>query len=280
MKTAKKLGITLIALIALVLFLYIQNNWIVTSNVEYSNPNLPGGFSGYRIVQVSDLHNKNFGRDNSCLLAKIREAQPDIVVITGDLIDSKKTRLEIALAFAEKAGEIAPVYFVSGNHESNSGIYPQLKDQLIQTGVTVLDDSGVTMENKGDSIALLGLADPAFIQFRYGRDAIFSETLALLKAEHEDKFTILLSHRPEKMSLYAFHGIDLVFAGHAHGGQFRLPLVGGLIAPDQGFFPKYTGGLYVEGSTSMYVSRGLGNSIIPQRLFNRPELVIITLRNQ
>lgn len=280
MKTAKKLGLALIALLALVFFLYAQNNRIVTSNVEFKNPRLPEGFSGYRIVQVSDLHNMEFGRDNSRLLAKIREAEPDIVVITGDLIDSKKTRLETALSFVQKAGENAPVYFVSGNHESNSGIYPQLKEQLVQAGVTVLDDSGVTLGNKGDSIALLGLADPAFIQSQYGSDGILSETLASLKAEHEGSFTILLSHRPEKMSLYAFHGIDLVFAGHAHGGQFRLPLVGGLIAPDQGFFPKYTGGLYVESSTSMYVSRGLGNSIIPQRLFNRPELVVITLRNQ
>lgn len=280
MKIIKRLVIIGIALAAIAVFCHWQNNDIVTTKIEFRNAGVPGSFEGYRIVQVSDLHNEVFGRDNARLLKKIREAQPHILVITGDLIDSRKTDQEAALAFIREAVEIAPVYFVSGNHEKNSGIYPHLQAQLNQAGVKILDDTGIILQRGEDSIALLGLADPTFIGYGYTQEHIFSQTLTSIADDYRGDFTILLSHRPEKMSLYVEQGIDLVFAGHAHGGQFRLPLVGGLAAPDQGFFPKYTSGLYTEGSTSMVVSRGLGNSIFPLRLFNRPELVVVTLMNQ
>jgi len=281
MKTVKIITILIIALSAIIFFQYWQNNSIVTTYIEYSNAKVPDGFKGYRIVQISDLHNKEFGKDNAKLLAKIQDAQPDIIVITGDLIDSRKTRTDIALGFVEEAVKISPVYFVSGNHEKSSE-YPQFRSQLEQAGVTVLDDSSIELERGQDRVALLGLADPAFIEYPYdyiadNHNFIFAETLASITQGFDTQLTILLSHRPEKMSLYAFQQIDLVFAGHAHGGQFRIPLIGGLIAPEQGFFPKYTSGIYTQDSTSMIVSRGLGNSIIPIRVFNRPELVVVTL---
>lgn len=280
MKIIKRLVFIGITLAAIAVFCHWQNNDIVTTRIDFQNSGVPGRFEGCKIVQVSDLHNEVFGRDNARLLKKIREAQPHILVITGDLIDSRKTDQEAALAFIREAVEIAPVYFVSGNHEKNSGIYPHLQAQLSQAGVKILDDTGIILQRGEDSIALLGLADPTFIGHGYNQEHTFSQTLTSIADDFRGEFTVLLSHRPEKMRLYVEQGIDLVFAGHAHGGQFRLPLVGGLAAPDQGFFPKYTSGLYTEGSTSMVVSRGLGNSIFPLRLFNRPELVVVTLRNQ
>ncbi|HPZ23169.1 MAG TPA: metallophosphoesterase [Bacillota bacterium] len=237
---------------------------------------MPGEFRDYRIAQVSDLHNKEFGRGNGRLLDKLRDLRPDIIVVTGDLIDSSNTNMDVAVSCVEQMADIAPVCFVSGNHERNFGQYATLKGELLAAGAQVLDNSGFILEREGEQIALLGMADPAFL----GSDSDFALELAALADAYQGMFTILLSHRPEKMSVYAACDIDLVFAGHAHGGQFRLPLLGGLVAPNQGLFPKYTRGVYELEDTSMVVSRGLGNSIIPLRLFNRPELVLVVLAGE
>lgn len=284
MKTLRKLAPLALALFAVGAFCWWQNNGLVITKMEYSSRKLPQGFGGYRIVHVSDLHNKEFGRGNARLLAAIAAAQPDLVVITGDLVDSRRTDIEVARSFAAEVATLAPVYFVSGNHE-RALEYCELRDLLTEAGVTVLDNASVLLERAGEKIALLGLADPTFIEYEYDHladndNGIFAQNLADLTAEYSGVFTILLSHRPEKMGLYAHQGIDLAFAGHAHGGQFRLPLIGGLVAPHQGFFPKYTSGMYEKDETSMVVSRGLGNSIFPLRLFNRPELVVITLQRE
>jgi hypothetical protein len=283
MKALKRLPILVLALFLLGIgpFCWWQNNGLVVTKMEYKNDRIPVGFREYRIVQVSDLHNKEFGKGNARLLDKLRECQPDIIVITGDLIDSRKTKVAVALKCIKQMAEVAPVYYVSGNHEYNSGQYATLKEELVAVGATVLDNSGFILERDGEQIALIGLADTAF--FEYGNDYmaenkdIFAQELADLATEYHGMFTILLSHRPEKMSVYVAQDIDLVFAGHAHGGQFRLPLLGGLVAPDQGLFPKYTSGLYELDGTGMVVSRGLGNSIVPLRIFNRPELVVVKL---
>jgi len=269
-------------LAGIIAFCHWQNNGLVVTELEFRSQEVPSGFWGFRIAHVSDLHNKEFGQGNADLLAAIEAANPDIIVITGDIIDSRRTKVSIALDFVQGAAGIAPVYYVSGNHE-RSVDYDRFSDDLAAAGAMVLNNTGTLLEKGQDRIAFLGVADPVFIQYEYDylrddRNSFFSENLAAVAAEYEDDFKILLSHRPEKMSLYTYHGMDLVFSGHAHGGQFRLPLVGGLVAPEQGFFPKYDGGIYQEGETSMVVSRGLGNSIFPLRLFNRPELVVVTLQ--
>lgn len=272
-----RLAILVLFMLAAAAFFSWQNNSIVTSSYNFRDAKIPGGFRGFRIVQVSDLHNKVFGRNHSALLAKIRAARPDILVITGDLIDRSRTDLAAALGFAEAAIQIAPVYYVSGNHEHSSGVYPELTSGLIKAGVIVLDNAGIVLERGTDQIALLGLADPGFMESGHGFVNSYADTLAAVAAGCEQGFTMLLSHHPEFMDIYARQEIDLVLSGHAHGGQFRLPGLGGLIAPGQGLFPKYTSGLYKQGPTAMLVSRGLGNSIFPLRIFNRPELVVVTL---
>ena len=203
----------------------------------------------------------------------------DIIVVTGDLIDSNNTNIDIAMELISGAIKIAPIYYVSGNHEAWSGSYDELKSNLENSGVVVLDNQKIEVMNDSDSIDIIGLADTSFIEsdwLEYGGNA---ETKNLLNTltEGTTNFKILLSHRPELFDIYSNSNVNLIFSGHAHGGQFRLPFIGGLIAPDQGFFPKLTEGIHTSNDTSMIISRGLGNSIIPVRILNRPELIVVTL---
>lgn len=274
---------TICILSGILLILIVWTAWgnaaLELNTYTISSRGLPDAFDGYRIAQVSDLHNAEFGGGNQRLLDMLREAEPDMIAITGDLIDSRKTNIAVALAFAEEAVRIAPCYYVSGNHEARVPEYRELKAGLEAAGVTVLDDARVEIEISGKSITIIGVNDPSFLADYLTSDAaVMDRKLSELSSE-DASFTILLSHRPELFDTYAAHDMDLVLTGHAHGGQFRLPLIGGLIAPNQGLFPKYDDGLYSEGNTNMIVSRGLGNSIIPFRFNNRPEVVLIELKS-
>lgn len=275
---------TICILSGILLILIVWTAWgnaaLELNTYTISSRGLPDAFDGYRIAQVSDLHNAEFGDGNQRLLDMLREAEPDMIAITGDLIDSRKTNIAVALAFAEEAVRIAPCYYVSGNHEARVPEYRELKAGLEAAGVTVLDDARVEIEISGKSITIIGVNDPSFLADYLTSDAaVMDRKLSELSSE-DASFTILLSHRPELFDTYAAHDMDLVLTGHAHGGQFRLPLIGGLIAPNQGLFPKYDDGLYSEGNTNMIVSRGLGNSILPFRFNNRPEVVLIELKSQ
>ena len=266
-----------IAFVAIVIWIAWGNSALMVNEIKITNDKIPQSFEGFRIAQVSDLHNAELGKDNNKLIEKLNECEPDIIVLTGDLIDSNHTNLEVALSFARQAVKIAPCYFVTGNHEAWVGSqYEELKTSLENAGVTVLQDEAIEL-NYGDvCIQLIGLNDPDFSE----RDSFLSESILETKLSQlniSDGFTMLLSHRPEHFTAYQNKNIDLVLSGHAHGGQFRLPFFGGVIAPNQGFFPKYDAGIYTENGTTMIVSRGIGNSIIPLRINNRPEIVIIEL---
>ncbi len=245
------------------------------------NSKVPEEFSGYKIAHISDLHNKRFGENQERLLKKIKGVSPDIIVITGDLIDRRKYDLHTAIDFINGAVGIAPVYYVSGNHEAWSGDYKNISANLLHAGVSIIDDNKIKITRGNSNIEILGLSDPDFLTYDY-MDGTNSSKLeeTLMQLSDDSVFQILLSHRPELFHIYANENIDLIFSGHAHGGQFRLPFVGGLVAPDQGLFPKYTSGLYKENKSTLVVSRGLGNSIIPIRIFNRPEVVVVTLQNK
>lgn len=274
---------TICVLSGILLILIVWTAWgnaaLELNTYTISSRGLPDAFDGYRIAQVSDLHNAEFGDGNQRLLDMLREAEPDMIATTGDLIDSRKTNIAVALAFAEEAVRIAPCYYVSGNHEARVPEYRELKAGLEAAGVTVLDDARVEIEISGKSITVIGVNDPSFhADYLTSDAAVMDRKLSELPSEDAD-FTILLSHRPELFDTYVAHNMDLVLTGHAHGGQFRLPLIGGLLAPNQGLFPKYDDGLYSEGNTNMIVSRGLGNSIIPFRFNNRPEVVMIELKS-
>lgn len=265
---------------SMTMFFIWQNNNIVTTDITYSNPKIPIDFNGFTIVQISDLHNKSFGKDQKYLLNKIKYANPDIIVITGDLIDRRKYNLDTAMVFIEGAVDIAPVYYVSGNHEAWSGDYENIKRQLLDQGVNVLDDEKIDLTIDESEIEIIGLSDPDFLTSSYMEGTDRSNLENKLKALSDDSiFQILLCHRPELFDIYVEEKVDLIFTGHAHGGQFRIPYLGGLVAPDQGLFPEYTSGIHKRDESSMLVNRGLGNSIIPIRIFNRPEIVKVILQS-
>lgn len=280
-KKAKMILCTLTALLFVLIIWTIWGNTALTVNtITISNSRIPTSFSGFKIAQVSDLHNAEFGENNARLLKLLSKNEPDIIVITGDLIDAQHTNIDIALNFVKEAIQIAPVYYVTGNHEASLSQYDRLKDGLESVGVSVLDDRVVELERDGEKITLIGLSDPDFTI----KSDVCEEVPAMVSTKLKDLisnksgYTILLSHRPELFQRYADCNVDLVFSGHAHGGQFRLPLIGGLIAPNQGLFPKYDAGLYSDQNTNMIVSRGIGNSIIPFRFNNRPEIVLVELK--
>ena len=280
MKIKKKWILSLTALILFILIGWIlwANTALVVNEYEIVNDRIPQGFDGFRIAQISDLHNAEFGERNEKLIQLLSQTDPDIIVITGDLIDSRHTDIEIALDFARQAVKLAPVYYVSGNHEARVREYEDLKMGLAEDGVVILENQKARITREGENITLMGIDDPSFLEdYLFGdSESVARQAIENLQNE-SDGYTVLLSHRPELFNLYVDTGMDLVFSGHAHGGQFRLPFVGGLVAPNQGFIPKYDAGQFTQENTTMIVSRGVGNIIIPIRVNNRPEIVVATL---
>ena len=285
MKTKKKkiivLSVVAIFLLALIIWIVWGNKALELNTYNITGNDIPKEFDGFRIAQVSDLHNAEMGKDNEKLISMLVDVEPDIIVITGDMIDSRNTKVDVALNFAEQAVKIAPCYYVTGNHEARVDEYRDLKDGLIELGVTVLEDAKTQIVLSGESITLVGVDDPSFqTDYLFGDDeTVMNSELNELISE-EDGYVILLSHRPELFDTYVENKVDLIFSGHAHGGQFRIPFIGGVVAPNQGVFPKYDAGIYSEGDTNMVVSRGVGNSIIPFRINNRPEVILIELTMQ
>jgi predicted MPP superfamily phosphohydrolase len=280
----KKRNIILLAIcITVLLILAIWTIWgnsaLEMNTYTILSNRLPEAFDGYRIAHISDLHNAEMGNKNENLILMLKEAQPDIIAITGDIIDSRNTNIEIALQFTEEAIKIAPCYYVTGNHEARIFEYDELKKGLTELGVVVLEDEYLEIKQFGETITLLGVNDPNFqIDYLFGDSASVMRNKLQELTDEKDTYTVLLSHRPELFDVYTENKVDLVLSGHAHGGQFRFPFVGGLVAPNQGLFPKYDAGLYTDENTSMIVSRGIGNSILPFRFNNRPEVILIELK--
>ena len=281
MKTKKKF-IVLAAIVAILILLII---WIAYGNTDLEiykynvkSEDIPSEFDNFRIVQISDLHNAEFGENNEKLLLMLKQADADIIAITGDMIDSRNTDVDVAISFAQKAVNIAPVYYVNGNHESRVlGEYEKLKQGLTDAGVTILENSSADITIGDETISLIGINDPTF------RMELVDDTTEQNIAHQlvnvipdNDNYKVLLAHRPEYFDVYAGN-VDLVLSGHAHGGQFRIPFIGGLVAPGQGFFPEYYEGSHIKENTEMIVSRGIGNSIIPFRINNKPEIIVAEL---
>ena len=285
-KTGKMILKILIIILVLAFAGWIawDNSRIVLTTITVKSERLPGAFDGYRIAQVSDLHNDEFGENNEKLITLLVEAAPDMIAITGDLLDSRRTSVEKVLNFVQQAVQIAPCYYVTGNHESRLKEYAQLEEEMRKAGVLVLRNEKVTLEKDGTEMIVLGIDDPRFklsTDKQYKMESVIGEVLTgLLKDTERETFTMLLSHRPELFDLYCEYDIDVVLSGHVHGGQFRLPVIGGIFGPSQGIIPAYDAGLYTKDTTNMVVSRGLGQSIIPFRVNNPPELVLIELKSE
>ena len=275
----KRILLPLLALIALLIVAWTiwGNVTIETCRISIQSDKLPSSFQNFKIVQISDLHNHAWGDK---LTDRIRKEAPDMIVVTGDLVDSSRTDVDVAMELIDQAVKIAPTYYVTGNHEAWLNDYESLERRLSEAGVHLMDDKRVWIERGGARINLIGLQDPDFTE-RGAFDGV-QESMVTTKLKGlliENCYNVVLCHRPELFEGYVKTGADLVLTGHAHGGQVRIPFIGGLVAPNQGLFPRYTEGVYRKGGTDMVVSRGLGNSILPIRINNPPELLVITLSN-
>lgn len=232
------------------------------------------GLDGLKIAQISDVHSADIQGE---LQTALREAAPDLIVFTGDLVNREDRDLSCALSLAAMAAQIAPTYYAPGNHEADNPCYPELREGLEEAGITVLENESVQLWYRGARVNIIGLLDLAF--HPQGRTAAREELPGLIQdLSVHGALNVVLSHRPSLMEEYGESGADLVFSGHAHGGQVRMPLIGPLFAPDEGALPDYTAGTYLAGETWVVVSRGLGNGTPFPRLWNAPELVVVTMR--
>ena len=276
----KIIFITIVVILLLGFYLYFQNNVLQVSTYNIANSMIPKRFNGYKIIQISDFHNTDSKKLNSDLIEEIKVKKPDIIVITGDLVDSRNTNIDVAIEFVKNIKGTAPIYYVSGNHEANIDEYELLKEKLEKEDVTILDNKVEVLEVEDSKINIIGVDDPNMSYHPDATDALkVGNELSEINYD-KNNFTILLSHRPELFDVYVNNSMNLVLTGHAHGGQVRIPFIGGVVAPNQGLFPKYDSGKFLKDETTMIVSRGIGNSIIPFRINNRPELVEIVLNNK
>jgi predicted MPP superfamily phosphohydrolase len=232
-----------------------------------------------RIVAVSDLHSHVYGENQQDIVSLVEKQKPDIIFLTGDIIDDE-VQVEGAELFLAGIRGIAPVYYVTGNHEIWSGNVKDLKKTVRKYGIKVLEFGYERMKIKNSYITVGGIDDPDIEKYW---DSSFDWTKKTRKAfaglRGKPDFKILLSHRPELIEIYKEFNFDLVVSGHTHGGQVRIPfLLNGLYAPDQGWFPRYAGGMYRHGALTHIVCRGIANNARMPRMFNPPELAVIDIK--
>lgn len=248
---------------------YFETNDLLVTRHALAFDNLPASFAGLTICHITDLHSREFGRDQKDLLELVRQGEPDIIVMTGDMV-SLYSREELAfMTLCRHLPDIATTYFVTGNHDMSSN-HEGISERVARQRILVMDNRNITLERGEERIHLAGVGDWS----SYGEAGLDMALQGIPK----DEFSLLLSHHPEQMADFVRNRVNLVLAGHTHGGQIKFPFVGGILAPDQGLFPRYMEGLYQEGETTMFISRGMGESTIPLRLNCPSELVFLTLK--
>lgn len=265
-----RLLVTLLVLAAAVGWFWWQQNGLSSETISVTSA--PDGFAGYRIAVISDLHGKEFGEDNEKLIDYVRDLEPDLIAVTGDLIHDQD-QMAMVKPVAKGLASIAPTYYVTGNHEWAAKVVPELEELLEACGINVLSNEYVMLSEGGDQIALLGAEDSN----GYADQMTVGELADQVRQEQGAVYTILLSHRNNHYDQYQQARVDLTLAGHAHGGLIRLPTTDGLIGPKRELWPQYTAGLYDLSYGQMVVSRGLGNQFPCFRLFNRPDVPLVVL---
>lgn len=293
----------LVLLVILMIGNHLANEEVYISEYEIVNEQIPQAFDGYRIVQVTDVHSIRSQEQADLLYNRVVEQQPDAVVITGDLVDSTyyteennalkegtsdKMAGQDTVDFVARLTEHYYVYFVYGNHEMillDDVDNNPFKVAMEEIGVIFLNNDGVKITKDEESIYMLGIQDPAtlykdsdYAEYDTHSERINAMMKNVMALKAEDLYTVVLSHRPEYFTEYTKYDADLILTGHAHGGQVRLPGIGGLYAPGQGWLPEYTDGLWADKGTTMIISRGIGNSVEVPRVFNPPEINTIILK--
>lgn len=284
MKNKWKQNLTAAALVTLGGFLLYENNGIEVDEYTVSSPDIPAGFDGFRILQLSDFHNKSFGFENRYLLHKIHQTHPDIILMTGDMVSREDITLDTFYRLCKALGKEYRVYYTVGNHELdlNSADLHEMFSRLKRYGIRILNNERVTLRRGGSALDLYGMwYDLRFYKdkrgnYRHPEKFDCDEMHRLLGRKRPDTYSILMAHNPLDFDVYAAWGADLTFSGHVHGGVVRLGRYGGLFSPGRRLFPKYYAGVYVQDGKKLLVSRGIGGP----RLFNRPNLLVATLKSR
>lgn len=252
--------------LALAAYSFVETKTITVTRYSIGINKLPPAFEGFTILHLSDLHSKWFGAGQDKLLEIIKKQRYELVAITGDLVDKDDPDPEPGLQLVKNLTD-KPTYFVPGNHEWWSG-YP-IREALLKHGVKILENRAEKFELGQQSVWILGVDDPYL-----GRD----DLQEAMTGVDEVSPKILLAHAPDIYQSAINEKIDVLLVGHTHGGQIRIPLIGALVVPGQGLFPKFDYGLYASGNTKMVITSGLGESVLPIRFNAAPEIVLITFK--
>jgi len=279
----------IVLIIAVAIFISTICGYLIIDVTQYTvtSGKIPDAFNGYKILQLSDLHNTSLGKDNEKLLKNIEEIKPDIVVMTGDTVNTNTKNFNNFYSVTQKIAGKYDTYYIMGNHEMRMSGKDQLEimKKLKTLNVKVLNNSETTLVKDDDIIMLYGLHQPITTYKNVLKNNIETEFTSedmsqIFPVTDNTYFNILLSHSPFDFEVFAKWGADLVLSGHVHGGLIRLPFIGGILSPERTFFPKYDAGEYSSGDSKMIVSRGLGNGTINLRIFNNPEICVITLQSK
>lgn len=270
------LNVFLLLFVILVIRLYIDNNVFEVSYIDFEDDEIPQSFINTKILHISDLHNKSYGDNNIVLLNKIHEIAPDYIFLTGDMVSSKDTDFSTFYSFASKIGSKYSCFYILGNHEMDltNSERKAIYETLESYNITVLDNEMVQLEKNDEIINVYGMwYNPKY----YVKEDFQLDNMQKILGSSLESFNILLTHNPDDFEIYADWGADLIFSGHVHGGMIRLPFVGGVISPNRTLFPKYDSGIYEYNESNLVVSRGMSRGSSGIRLFNQPELVVVTL---
>jgi uncharacterized protein len=285
------LVISLIVLTAL--YLYIQANWLHSVYYRVDPPKTVGHRESIRILHLSDLHSKKFGRNNSRLIGRIQSAAPDLIVMSGDMIDATGDDGTVIGELVRSLAGRYPIFYSIGNHEQLAAenarengldVYANYLSSLAENNVVILDNARSEFSLGEARLNLYGFTLPLEYyrgervkKFLFKTELEEGLLLQSLGAPDPAEINILLAHAPKYFAEYAAWGADLAFSGHVHGGVIRIPGLGGLMAPQQGFFPAYDGGRYTLNGKTMFVSRGKGSHLLNLRVNNRPQITVVDL---
>jgi len=283
---AKILHVTIwiVSIFLIISLISIIFSYFLIDVTEYTinSSKIPKSFNGYKILQLSDLHNSSYGKNNNRLLKKINEINPDIIVMTGDMVSSNTKNFDNFFSFSKEISKKYRTYYIMGNHElrMNKTNQEKIIASLKDLGIYILDNKKVELTKESDSILLYGLHQPVstyknVLKKSTKEDFTLSNLENIFPKLDNSRFNIILSHSPFIFEVLEKWGADLVLSGHVHGGLVRLPLIGGVLSPERTFFPKYDFGEYSIGDSKMILSRGLGNGTINLRVFNNPEICLI-----
>ena len=269
--------IFLVLLFFLIIFLLDDDGLKITTYTVFYNTD-----QDIKIVHLSDLHNHKNEYENTTLIEEIDNINPDLVFLTGDIIDDKTKNLDnIKNLF--KSLSSYKTYYVNGNHEKTAPLYDEFLELLPQYGITDMNNKKETIMVSNTKINILGISDPRFEKKEHyiiSNTTLVREHLDLLTKDLDDNLTILLAHRPDLFPIISEYNIDYVFTGHTHAGQINLPNYTSIFVPNQGLFPKYDYGMFTENNTTMIITSGLGSSTLDVRVNAKAEIVLFVIKKE